>query len=74
MIGLEWLAAALTVVANLALARKHKIGWTLFALTNGLWVWWGLALAHNGFVVMEVSFAATNAYGFACWARDGRRD
>lgn len=64
---MDWLAGALTILANEFLARKRRIGWVIHVLNAFLWAWIVYRAKQYGFLAMEVIIVAQASWALWRW-------
>lgn len=76
---LQWPAMLVTVAAAWLVAsqsaRRRKIGFWAFLLSNALWIAWGWSAGAAAIIVLQIALAALNirgAYKNAARQRDAR--
>lgn len=74
MAWIQWPAMAVTVAASWLVAsrqaRRRRLGFWLFLLSNVLWVAWGLHAGAWGLIALQVCLAAMNIRGACHQAKD----
>lgn len=66
--GLDWLAAACTMLALYRLGNTRRDGFVLGMTSNLLWLSFGLLVVSSATVFANVVFFALNLRGFLRWA------
>lgn len=66
---IEWTATAVSITGAFAVALKRGWGFVLFAVSNLLWISWGLMVPAHGLVVTQAVFLVSSILGMVVWAR-----
>jgi hypothetical protein len=67
---LQWIGCAFGVAGSVALALNKPwsgIGFVLFLISNGFWVFYGILTEAPGLVAMQVVFTITSLLGIWNW-------
>lgn len=70
--ALGWLALALNLWGNLALANKSTRGWLVRLGSNAAWLVYSFFVFAWPLFVNHAAFAAVNVHGWRKWRREDR--
>jgi len=74
MAWMQWPAMAVTVAATWLVAsrqaRRRRLGFWLFLLSNALWVLWGVQASAWGLIALQACLAVMNVRGACHQAKD----
>ncbi len=71
--AIGWLALALNLWGNLALARKSTRGWIIRLACNVTWIIYSSVFEVWPLLVNHILFSGVNVYGFIQWRKPEKR-
>lgn len=68
---ISWVAMVLSLAGNLFIAKKMKIGFVIWLISNLMWIAVNIILIHNiPQIIMYAFFTGANIYGIVNWSKE----
>lgn len=63
----DWLGTATALIGSLLLSLSIPMGWVLFVVSNGAWIWYAKTRNIKSMIYQQIGFSITTCIGLIGW-------